>query len=147
MPNWSYNTTTLRGPPELLDEVIEHKFSMQHFDPLPESEREGGPGCSAQWGTKYNTKDFELIRRGHNEITFTYTTAWVHPVPFFQTFLSNHRDCYIKSTFEEEGGMAGLWYGYYKDNGSFVCYDHVWVEKFYTKYHDNDDAISTASSE
>ncbi len=116
MPNHCVCKVTVIGHKEDLDEFEEHQLSFQHFVPRPvEAEADWYTWNVQHWGTKWEAWDYELKERDENFLIVEFTTAWSPPIAFFEALLQRYPRCWLKCSFHEEGGMAGVWIGFIKD--------------------------------
>lgn len=132
MPNHCTCKVTVIGHKEDLDEFEEHQLSFQHFVPRlanaeVEAEADWYTWNVQHWGTKWEAWDYEMRARDENFLVVEFTTAWSPPVAFFETLLHRYPRCWLKCTFHEEGGMAGVWIGWVKA-GVVKSKHMVWEE-------------------
>lgn len=68
---------------------------------------------------EHNTQYHEVIKiykRGRFGIVFKIWSAWAPDVRWLETILENYPEFWIKNEWNEEGGMAGVWVGYMKND-------------------------------
>jgi hypothetical protein len=61
-------------------------------------------------------KTVEITKRGIRGIRFTIRTAWNPDYNWLDGLLDKYPHCWIKNYWREEGGTAGIWIGFMKDN-------------------------------
>lgn len=128
MPNWCYNTLTVRGPTKeihkVFDPVVEdNKNFFNHIIPLPDSE-EGNwyTWCVSNWGTKWDAtpehldiQDNELT--GMSDVNTQFDTAWSPPIGIAKQLESMGFE--VQLCYYEPGmGFAGV-----RENGEDNYYE------------------------
>lgn len=103
------------GHQEDIDIFATHQLSFQHFVPRPaEAEADWYTWNVEHWGTKWEAWDYEENYHEENILDVEFVTAWAPPVAFFEALLLKYPRCWLKCTFHEEGGIAGVWIGWVK---------------------------------
>ena len=72
---------------------------------------------------KYNSEHHEVIKilkKGKLGIVFKLWSPWVPNFDWLETTLNNYPGIWIKNEWREEGGMAGVWIGYMKNNEPYI---------------------------
>jgi len=116
MPNWCNNTTTLfHDNPKMLERVtaaLEAEGLLQEFVPMPDDIGEGWWGWAiANWGTKWDVVDCEVVEVGEGFVTITFLSAWNAPIEAYQK-MEEQFGFRITSEYSEPGmGFRGT----YKD--------------------------------
>lgn len=62
----------------------------------------------------------ELIKKGSLGIIFELWSAWNPDYEWLATLLNKYPHFWIKNEWYEEGGMAGVWVGFVKDNEPII---------------------------
>lgn len=78
---------------------------------------------------QHNTQYHEVIKiykRGKLGIVFKLWSAWGPDIRWFETILENYPELWIKNEWNEEGGMAGVWVGYMKNNNQKAIESLSW---------------------
>lgn len=68
---------------------------------------------------EYNKQHHEVMKiykRGKRGIVFKLWSAWAPDVRWFETILEMYPEFWIKNEWNEDGGMAGVWVGYMKND-------------------------------
>ena len=68
---------------------------------------------------KHNTTYHEVLKihkRGKKGIIFKLWSAWIPLFDWLENMLDIYKYFWIKNEWHEEGGMAGVWVGFMKDN-------------------------------
>lgn len=137
MPNDCHNSIVIIGHEEDLDIFETNHLRFSYFVPVP-------PGLTPDerfewrcenWGTKWDNPTKEesepygtrVIHRSKNELRMYVWTAWAPPIPFLSTLLDRYPRCWIKNTWDEEGGMAGVWVSH-MNKGNQVIKELSWLE-------------------
>ena len=71
----------------------------------------------------HNTKHHEVIKiykRGSYGIVFKLWSAWSPDYNWLEDMLNKYQEFWIKNEWHEEGGMAGVWVGFVKDNEHII---------------------------
>lgn len=77
-------------------------------------------------GNNYVYKEHvKMIKRGHRGIYFSMYSAWQPDYKWLESLLEKYPDCWIKNEWQEEGGLAGYWIGYFDENEQ-VINDSCW---------------------
>lgn len=106
MPNWCFNTLRIVGPSENIKDVLAHELSFQHYVPCAEDIEER----YAEWGTKWEAKDFNVEYEGEFDCKVTFLTAWAPPFPFLEKLNALMPECWFKLGWEIELGLgSGIW--------------------------------------
>jgi hypothetical protein len=127
MPNYCWNKLIVRGPRNDLDDIAENRLSFQHYLPCPQDAQDPIEWCYENWDTKWEAWNVEVVRNTGNYLEITYTTAWCPPHKILLHLLNTYPKCWMKNTFDEEGGNAGVWIGRMMDGAPHVqSYD--WEE-------------------
>jgi len=130
MPNWCYNTTTIRGSKEDIDKfeafLTERNGEnwFDYFAPTPkELENEGWYEWNvSNWGTKWNVTCYQWERLNEESIHMVYDTAWSPPINLYDTIQSTGLT--VESEYCEEGmGFVGQYI-----DGIDECYEYSDVE-------------------
>lgn len=61
-----------------------------------------------------------MLKRGKKGIIFEIVTDWNPDFDWLNSLLSSYPKCWIKNEWNEEGGTAGVWVGFVKNNEPFV---------------------------
>jgi hypothetical protein len=72
---------------------------------------------------KHNTVYNEVIKiykRGKRGIIFKLCSAWLPNFDWLENILNNYQYFWIKNLWHEDGGMAGVWVGFMKDDEPFI---------------------------
>lgn len=129
MPN--HVTTMIRCDPKVIDQLIstveengqEYKtFDFNNIIPTPDNIFQGNLGLaereihgannwydwnSANWGTKWNAYDVTRI----SEDSFSFDTAWAHPIPIIEALALKYPDTEFEVAYADEniGYNLGLY--------------------------------------
>lgn len=96
----------------------ENKFSFEKLVPQPhfDEKDEGWYDWRIEhWGTKWDNFDFKIEHEGELALIVNFTAAWAPPYAFFESLLQRFPDLWLQCQWDEEGGMAGIFVGYTKD--------------------------------
>jgi hypothetical protein len=116
MPNHCYNSLTITGKPETIQNLVDIEFDFEKLHPVPEEKKEDWYEWNCEhWGTKWNRYDYTLHNQGEGGFEISFTTAWGPPYPLLEFLLEKFPDLWIKCQWDEEGGEAGIWIGFVKD--------------------------------
>lgn len=139
MPNHCWNTLTIIGHKEDLDEIRQNNLSFEYYCPPPNelTEEEKPYWRWANWGTKWEAFEICMIKKGTdpevedriNEyiLEYTFTTAWSPPIKFLECLLKKYTRCWIKLLWNTEDDNAGVFVQYYK-NGTPITTNVTWME-------------------
>ena len=104
MPNNCRNTITIKGDSELIQTIVNTKFSFDVLNPVGDVSNER---CVELWGTKWDCWNFELLKRSKDTIVFECITAWNPPTKIIDMLIQSC-DAWVKCEWHEEGGLAGI---------------------------------------
>ena len=77
-------------------------------------------------GNNYVYKEHvRMIKRGYRGIYFDIWSAWNPDYKWLESLLEKYPDCWVKNEWQEEGGLAGYWIGYFDENEQ-VIQDSCW---------------------
>ena len=128
MPNWVYNSITLRGDEDKLravwDTIVRHDesageavFSFKNLIPVPDEvdyEAEGKSWNLNNWGTKWDAGEVHYLLHpptypGENVRSLFFSTAWDQPEPVFTALaeLCTQNGIDFTISYEEENGWGG----------------------------------------
>jgi hypothetical protein len=89
---------------------------------------------------KYN-EFVKILKKGKFGVVFKLWTPWNPDYDWLENTLSLHPEFWIKNEWHEEGGMAGVWIGYTKENDEPVIESFNWkdlcIEEEYYFLNDN----------
>ena len=106
MPNLCYNSIRIVGSEELIQEILDTKFSFQHFFPQPDQESRLNI-----WGTTVDLYDYEVKNSSLRDISLFFITSWSPPIPFYQKFLDEYPGTWMRANFEILNSKTGVWIG------------------------------------
>lgn len=72
-------------------------------------------------------RDKRLSRKGTYGVIVGVITPWGPDVEWLLKILEKYHKCWIKTEWNEGGGIAGVWVGYYKD-GEKVIHEMEWPD-------------------
>ena len=134
MPNDCHNSIVIIGHEEDLDIFEANHLRFSYFVPPPPglTPDEHFDWCCDNWGTKWDNPSegpcaTRVIHRSNNELRMYVWTAWAPPFPFLSTLLDRYPRCWIKNTWNEEGGMAGVWVSH-MNKGHQLVKELSWIE-------------------
>jgi hypothetical protein len=83
---------------------------------------------------EYN-KHVTMIKRGCLGIIFEIWSPWNPDYKWLESLLEKYPNCWVKNEWHEEGGLAGVWIGYFDEN-EVVIHNYCWQdlcieEKYY----------------
>jgi hypothetical protein len=113
MPNHCWNTLTIIGHKEDLDEIRENKLSFSYYCPLPDTLTDAEKHCwrCDNWGTKWEAYDVSITEYDkdmENVFECSFTTAWSPPIPFLTTLLKRYPRSWMKLLWKTEDDVAGV---------------------------------------
>ena len=75
-------------------------------------------------GNNYVYKEYvKMKKRGYLGIYFIMYSAWVPDYKWLESLLEKYPDCWVKNEWQEEGGLAGYWIGYFDENEQVIQYN------------------------
>ncbi len=122
------------------DSTIQHfknvQFKFQELRPQPEFAPI--PGLQGEddrwyswrnknWGTKWDRYEYRLVAQGDNCLKLRFTTAWAPPYALFEFLLDNYPDLFLHCDWSEEGGLAGVFNGQWRD-GKKIVKEANWLD-------------------
>ena len=83
----------------------------------------------------------KILKKGKFGVVFKLWSPWNPDYDWLKNTLSLHPEFWIKNEWHEEGGMAGVWIGYTKENDESVIESFTWkdlcIEEEYYFLNDN----------
>ncbi len=83
----------------------------------------------------------KILKKGKFGVVFKLWSPWNPDYDWLKNTLSLHPEFWIKNEWHEEGGMAGVWIGYTKENDEPVIESFTWkdlcIEEEYYFLNDN----------
>ncbi len=79
----------------------------------------------------YNSEYNEIIRilkQGKCGIIFKLWSAWNPDYEFLESLLKKYPDFWVKNEWHEEGGMAGVWVGFTKEDNKIDIQRLTWSD-------------------
>ena len=73
----------------------------------------------------------DMLKRGTRGIIFSLLTAWNPDYEWLECLLEKYPNCWIKNEWSEEGGTAGVWIGFVKNNEKIIqqlTWDDICIE-------------------
>jgi len=68
----------------------------------------------------------DIYKHGKCGIVFHLWSAWAPDIRWFETILENYPEFWIKNEWHEEGGMAGVWIGFMKNDNQKSIESLTW---------------------
>jgi len=115
MPNWVFNTLTIEGPREQLEDLTkkahlsgdredpeESCLSFKNFIPYPNGVWAYN-WCVSNWGTKWDACDPYLEDGGGQDILYSFSTAWSPPTPVVRKMIETYPELSFSHYYEEPG--------------------------------------------
>jgi hypothetical protein len=62
----------------------------------------------------------DMLKRGTRGIIFNLWSAWNPDYEWLESLLEKYPNCWIKNEWSEEGGFAGVWIGYFKNDEKII---------------------------
>ena len=133
MPNWCQNTTTLfHDNPKMLERVttaIQTGHLLQEFVPMPDDIGDGWWGWAiANWGTKWDVVDCEIVETAADRVTITFLSAWSPPIEAYQR-MEEQFGFRITSEYSEPGvGFRGTYTDGVEHTEDIPESEDVWIQ-------------------
>jgi hypothetical protein len=124
MPNWCQNevyVSTLSDDVEAQEEYKnfretcftqpEGKLEFLDFEkilPVPEDE-DNYYWCIANWGTKWDAADFNLVDEGDDWVSMRFDTAWSPPEGIYEVLTTKYEHLNFNWFYKEEGVQIAGW--------------------------------------
>ena len=70
----------------------------------------------------------KILKKGKFGVIFRLWTPWNPDYDWLKNMLELHPEFWIKNEWHEEGGMAGVWVGYTKENDEPVIESFMWQD-------------------
>ena len=70
----------------------------------------------------------KILKKGKFGVIFRLWTPWNPNYDWLKNMLELHPEFWIKNEWHEEGGMAGVWVGYTKENDEPVIESFMWQD-------------------
>jgi len=117
MPNECYNTLTIVGHEEDLNEIYMSNLNFDYYVPTPENTPDVVKWREENWGTKWAAypETIKMNIQG-NSLRVTYDTAWSPPYIFLEKLLEFYPRCWMKNESIDENYFS-LIYIIYMKNG------------------------------
>uniref|UniRef100_A0A6C0B9M3 YubB ferredoxin-like domain-containing protein n=1 Tax=viral metagenome TaxID=1070528 RepID=A0A6C0B9M3_9ZZZZ len=72
-------------------------------------------------GEKYiYNETIDMLQRGTRGIIFNAWSAWNPDYEWLENLLDKYPNCWVKNEWSEEGGLAGVWIGFVKNNEKII---------------------------
>ena len=113
MPNECWNILRIVGHIEDLDVFEEKELKFESFFPTSK-EYDWYAWATDNWGTKWERTNYSVVERSPHELIVHFTTAWNAPLRFFEKLLELYPRCWIKLSYDTEGGEGGVWVSWMK---------------------------------
>jgi hypothetical protein len=132
MPNHCWNTLTIIGHNEDLEEIRKNNISFNYYCPPPEelTDEEKYYWRWSNWGTKWEAYEMCMKiedEKDENIFECKFTTAWSPPIKFLECLLKRYPRCWLKLLWKTEDDVAGVFVQYYKF-GEPVTTNVNWME-------------------
>ena len=136
MPNDCWCDVRIWADSSTIQHFRNVQFKFQELHPQPEFEPI--PGHVGEddrwyhwrkdnWGTKWDRYEYRLVAKGDNCLKLRFTTAWSPPYALFEYLLDNYPDLCLHCDWSEEGGLAGVFHGQWRDGKKDIQEAH-WLD-------------------
>jgi len=102
-------------------------------------------------GDNYVYKEHvKMIKRGCLGIYFNIWSAWNPDYKWLESLLEKYPDCWVKNEWQEEGGLAGVWIGYFDENEQVIhnyCWRDLCIEERYYLFLEKKDESQKSDSD
>ena len=117
MPDECYNTLTIIGHEEDLNEIYMSNLDFNYYVPMPQNIKDPAKWREENWGTKCSAypETIKMNIQG-NSLRVTYDTAWSPPYIFLEKLLEFYPRCWMKNESVDENYFS-LIYIIYMKNG------------------------------
>jgi hypothetical protein len=114
MPNDCFNNVTIGANPEIIIMLIENEFLFNLLRPVPE-DNDSYDWRIQSWGTQWERTEYSVLKKGSNGLKLRFKTSWNPPYELFNYLIETY-DLWLKCSWFEEGGTAGVFVGKYNGN-------------------------------
>lgn len=102
-------------------------------------------------GNNYVYKEYvKMKKRGYRGIYFIMYSAWTPDYKWLERLLEKYPDCWVKNEWQEEGGLAGYWIGYFDENEQVIqdsCWRDLSIEERHYLFLEKNEEKETQKSD
>jgi hypothetical protein len=116
MPDECYNTLTIVGPEEDVNDIYMSGLNFDYYVPTPENITDPAKWRKENWGTKYVAypESIKMDIQG-NSLRVTYNTVLSPPYIFLEKLLDFYPNCWIKNESIDDDYYSLIYIIYIKD--------------------------------